>query len=309
MRVWANDPVLCVLSLVLAGAACDTTPRGRDAAAQSGQRIAEVSVRLDAPNGGTPSASVLAFRASVTGVSPDEVLPAVDPLVVAQPTEGACVLRDVAGPARALGAQGGRVELEALEGLTVELGQSGRALDERLELTGGSVLRPTPRVYPNLPSVVGGVWAEAGPVDLAAAPTVVSLSDSAGGRFGVPAMPRLGIFASGTHGETAPMPARLTATSDLHLSVAGPARTFVELRPFGATWALACPTTTAPGGLSGATDRAVVPASWLGRLAELKVPVRVEAVARESHPAVTSGGTSVRLTLEVRSWAEIELVP
>ena len=38
------------------------------------------------------------------------------------------------------------------------------------------------------------------------------------------------------------LPSKFSATSDLHLSVTGPARTFVELRPFGATWALACPT-------------------------------------------------------------------
>ena len=142
-------------------------------------------MRLDAPNGGTPSASVLAFRATVTGISPDEVLPTVDPLV-AQPPEGACALRDVAGAARAIGAQGGRVELEEVAGLAlIGFGQVGVA--ETLELTGPSVLRPTPRVY--LDSGVGGVIAEAGPIDLVDSPDLLLLGEG-GPRVPLPALPR-----------------------------------------------------------------------------------------------------------------------
>jgi hypothetical protein len=339
MRVWANSLALCALGTVMGtGTACDTTPRGRDAAAQSGHRIAEVSVRIDAPNGGTPTASVLAFRATLNGVNPEDVLPAIDPLVV-QPPEGACVLRDVAASARALGAQGGRVALEALDGLALELGQPAKALPDGpedgsqagsqaasqsgsnlvkdgLDLTAGALLRPTPRVFPNLASVVDGVFAEADPTYLTAVPTMVALSDSGGVRYAVPAMPRLQVIGSGATGEGGLLPAKISATSDLTMSVAGTVRNpgqalFVELRPLGSTWALACPVTTqGPAGASG--ERVVVPVSWLGRLAELKFSVSVEAVARESHLVQlgpSSGGTPVRLTLEVRSSSVVELVP
>jgi hypothetical protein len=279
MRAWANTVALC--ALLSGAAACDTTPRGRDASAQSGQRI-EVSVRLEAQNRGTPSVTVQAYRASVSGVSPDDVLPAVDPLVV-QPPESACVLRDVAGAARTLGA--------------------------------------TARVYPNLASVVGGVWAEAGPLDLATAPSMMVVGDS-GIRFAVPPMPRLALVGAGAEG--APLPAKLSANSDLILSMTGPVRAaglsmFVELRPFGATWALVCPTSNQGNG----SERVLVPVQWLTRMAGLRVPVRIEAVARESHftqlgQTATVSGTSglggaaansVRLTLEVRSYSELELVP
>jgi hypothetical protein len=124
------------------------------------------------------------------------------------------------------------------------------------------------------------------------------------------------VVGSGLTGDSGLLPSKISATSDLTLSVAGPARSpgqalFVELRPLGSTWALACPVTTqGPAGAAG--DRVVVPVSWLARLAELKVSVSVEAVARESHLAqlgASSGGTAVRLTLEVRSSSVVELVP
>jgi hypothetical protein len=283
--------------------------RGRDAAEPVGPRIAEVAVRLDAPNGGTPSASVLAFRARVTGVGPEEVLPAVDPLV-AQPPEGSCALRDVTGAARAIGAQGGRVELEHIADLALGFGRVDIA--ETLELTGSSVLRPSPRVY--LDSGVGGVIAEAGPIDLVDSPELLLLGEG-GPRVPLPALPRIENI------DGSPLPAKpvFSADRDLVLSVSGPPRTFVELRPFVATWALACPVTAHPSG----GNRVVVPAAELARLATLRVPVKIEAVARESHlaqlperdgnpaRAVQGAGTgsTVRLTLEVRSSAVVDLQP
>ena len=55
-------------------------------------------------------------------------------------------------------------------------------------------------------------------------------------------------------------------------------------------------------------------ASDLAKLAELRVPVFIEAVARENHFAqlgasVGVAATAVRLTLEVRSSSRVELVP
>jgi hypothetical protein len=164
-----------------AGLGCDTTARGRDASTQS-QRVSEVSVRLEAPSGGTPSVSVLAFRAATSGLPSDEVLPVVDPLVARAPEVGAgCEVRDVAGAARALAAQGGRVELHALGNLSFDLGPRV------------ATVRPTARVYPALASVVGGVVAEAGPVDVGEAPSSIVVSDVHGARESValPVLPRL----------------------------------------------------------------------------------------------------------------------
>jgi hypothetical protein len=287
MRVFASASMMGFCAL-LAGAGCDFSPRpARDASTQN-QRLAEVAIRLDAPSGSAPSATVLAYRAAITGVAIDDVLPVVDPLVAPAPEVG-CVMRDVAGAARAIGAHGGRLELEPLGGLVLDLG------------AGEPYLRPLPRVYPDLASAVSGVVGEAGPVDLAVAPQTLGLTDESQGRrtaVTVPTLPRL-LDADGV-----PLPASpvLSARGDLVLLVNGPTQTFVELRPFGATWALAC-TPAAP-----TRDRVVVPAAELGRLAELRVPVSLEAVARETQ-ALLLAGAPVRLTLEVRTSSVVELRP
>jgi predicted small secreted protein len=274
----------------LAAAACDTTPpRGRDASAGS-QRLSEVAVRLEVVGDGAPTASVLAYRASASGIGTDDVLSVVDPLTAPAP-EGACTVRDVASAARSLGALGGRVDLEALFGLRLDLG------------AGSPALSPSARVYPELASVVGGVVAEAGPVELNAAPIGLAVIDGYGNRagFALPGQPRL----IGPDGEALPGNATLTVTGDLVLGITspGPASmgpTFLELRPFGATWALACPLT--------GRDRVVVPATEVARLASLRVPISVEAVARESHP-LSLGGATTRVTLELRSSSVVELRP
>jgi hypothetical protein len=294
MRVLTHS--IAVVALV-AGAACDTTPRGRDAAAGA-QRISEAAVRFEVVGDGALSVSMLAYRASASGLSTDDVLSIVDPLTAPAP-EGACVVRDVAEAARALVALGnnganngaGKVELEALSGLNLDLGMG----------TGSLVISPSPRVFPDLASVVGGVVSEAGPVTLEGAPGSLALVDSAGNRaaLALPAQPRL----TGPEGGSLPANSTLDVAGDLILGVsvlggagtpgAAPAHpAFLELRPFGATWALACPV--------GNRDRVVIPAAEVTRLANLHVPVSIEAVTRETHP-VTVGGTSVRLTLEVRS--------
>ena len=134
--------------------ACESGAHVRDGSVPVTQRVAEVSVRLDVPTTGAPALSVLAFRANVTDHPATDVLGVVDPLVAPAP-DGPCELRDVAGQARALRAQGGAVNLEELGGVSVALGPSGPGL------------RPAPRVYPPFAEVVGGVIAEAGPVDIA----------------------------------------------------------------------------------------------------------------------------------------------
>ena len=282
---------IAVVALV-AGAACDTTPRGRDAAAGA-QRVSEAAVRFEVVGDGSPSVSMLAYRASASGISTDDVLSIVDPLTAPAP-EGFCVVRDVAGAPRALGASGGKVELEALSGLHLDLALGA----------GNIAVTPSPRVYPDLASVVGGVVAEAGPVALEGAPTGLALADEAGNRaaLGFPAQPRL----IGPEGGALPANSVLSVSGDLVLGVSGapsppsPHPAFLELRPFGATWALACPV--------GSHDRVLIPAVEVARLANLHVPVSIEAVTRETH-LLNVGGSSVRLTLEVRSSSVVELRP
>jgi hypothetical protein len=281
------------LAGALAAAACDTTPRGRDAAA-AGQKTAEVAVRFELVGDAAPSVSMLAYRAQSSGIGTDDVLNIVDPLTAPAP-EGACAFRDVAGSARALGALGGRVELEALPGWHLDLGGSR-----------GSIA-PTPRVYPDVAAVVGGVVAEVGPLDLENADGFLEndaslrLVDAAGGWVNViaPARPRL----VGPEGGALPANSILPASGDLIFGLSGNPSTFLELRPFGATWALSCPVSPEAG-----RDRVVVRAAEVARLASLHVPVSVEAVSRTSHP-VALGGTTVRLTMEVRSSTVVELRP
>ena len=290
--------VSLTLAALTAAFGCDSTPAKRDASA-GGQRVAEVAVRLDAPSGGTPSASVLAYRAGVTGVAVDDVLSVIDPLVAAPPEVG-CVRRDVAVAARTIALHGGKVELEALGPMTLDLG------------TGTPDLRPLSRVYPELASAVGGVVSEAGPIDLAIAPQTLGLTDENSGRrlaVSVPGLPRL----LDDEGVALPATVAFAPGSDLVLGVAGPMRTafssgtFVELRPFGATWALSCAVNVAGNGYN-AGNHVVIPAAELARLAELHVPVSLEAVVRESHGLVL-GPSPVRLTLEVRTSSVIELRP
>jgi hypothetical protein len=285
------------LATLTAAFGCDSTPSKRDASV-GGQRVAEVAVRLDAPSGSTPSASVLAYRAGVTGVSVDDVLSVIDPLV-ASPPEAGCVRRDVAVAARTVGLHGGKIELEALGALALDLG------------AGVPNLRPLSRVYPELASAVGGVVSEAGPIDLTVSPQTLGMTDEVSGRrlaVAVPALPRL----LDDEGVALPATMAFDPGSDLVLGVAGPARTafssgaFVELRPFGATWALSCAVSNGAG--FNGDSYVVIPAAELGRLADLRVPVSLEAVVRESH-GVVLGSSPVRLTLEVRTSSVIELRP
>ena len=282
-----------LLSALLAGVGCDSTPRSRDAAAPPSHaqvhRQTEVAVRVDAPNGGSPSVSVLAYRAVSSGVGADEVLGIVDPLVALPPDSG-CVRRDVAGAARVVGDRGGRVDLESLGGLRFHLGSAS--------------LQPLPRVYPVLASAVRGVIGEAGPVDMVAPPQTLGITDDLQGVSGrdavtieLPQLPRLFDADGAALGSN--LTFNLRPDQPLELGLTGPDSSFVELRPFGATWALAC---AASGG------RVIIPASDVAILAELRVPVSVEAVAREPHIMVL-GGAPARLTLEVRTSSVVKLRP
>ncbi len=284
----------CVLALLGAAAlgACDGNTRplhtdatdGEESYAQSGHLVSELVVRLDAPSGGPPSASLVAFKARVVGLASDQVAGAVDPLLLAGP-DGKCALRQVDETIRVLREAHGGVELEALSRFSVEFSPA-------------SALRPVPRVYPDLAAVVTGVVAEAGPEDLAELPLSLTLKSEGGPDLVVPLPASPSMLDE--NGALVRSGSKLGGRNGLHLTVVGPKATFVELRPFGATTWAACPV--------GADGRVTIPAELMGRLAGVagEVPVSLDVVWR-NRQMVSLGGESARLTLETRASALVEL--
>jgi len=94
----------------------------------------------------------------------------------------------------------------------------------------------------------------------------------------------------------------MSMKGDLVLRVSGPARTFLEIRPFGAPSAIACAVTS--GGW------VVVPHDLLAKLVATagRAPVSFEAVWRESR-LVQAGSETTRVSFEARSSAVLELRP
>jgi hypothetical protein len=269
---------------------CDSGNHSKDASPTSSQQLAQVSVRLDLPTGGAPFLSMLAFRAEVTDVATPDVLGAVDPLVAPAP-ESACELRDVAGVARTVRAQGGVVNLQELSGVSLFVGEEQPPV------------HPAPKVYPPLADVVGGVIAEFGPLDLPQVPQSIGLvvpgqSSDAPITWAPPAA--LAVADSGD----VPLGAetQLTMKGDLVLRVLGPLRTFLEVRPFGAPSAITCAVTS--GGW------VVVPHDLLVKLEASagRAPISFEAVWRENR-LVLAGSEVMRVSFEARSSAVLELRP
>jgi hypothetical protein len=285
-----RDSLAAALVIAALSMGCDTGSHGRDASPAASQRLSQVSVRLDLPSGSAPSVSMLAFRAETSDMPPADVLAAVDPLVAPAP-ESSCELRDVAGSARALRAQGGAVSLQELGGVS-------------LQITPEEALHPVPRVYPPLAEVVGGVIAEAGPYDLDQVPADFTLTlpvrvdETAAYRLAVPVAPSV------ADSNDQPLEARtsISLKGDLVLRVSGPPRTFLEIRPFGAPSAIACAVTS--GGW------VVVPHDLLAKLVASagRAPVSFEAVWRESRQA-PAGSEAPRVSFETRSSAVLELKP
>jgi hypothetical protein len=278
-----------MVTLALGGAfalGCDSPNHGKATSPTTNDRVSLVSVRIDMPAGGPSSASVVAFRAETTDVASTDVLGAVDPLI-APPPGSTCELRDVAGGARAIRAQGGTVNLYELSGVSLDTGAN-------------NPLEPGPKVYPPSQDVISGVIAEAGPQDLPQLPESFLL--------GVPgqnanlklALPRTLSVADGNEkpfdGRTA-----LSAKVDLVMTVVGPAGTFVELRPFGGTSNIACGV--------GPSGSVVVPSDLLVKLSASAphAPVALEAVVRE-HRTI-AGPEPMRVSFEARSSTVVELRP
>jgi hypothetical protein len=258
---------------------CDPSTAGRDASVPTAQRVSEVSVRIDAPSGGVPAVSVLAFRATVSGLPASDVLGVIDPLVT--PAASArCEMQDAA---RKLRLQGGTIDLEELANMSLVLGT---------DIT----LKPVPRVYPQLGAGVAGVFGEAGPLDLAALPESIDVAlPGEESRFplALPGAPRL----LDQSGEVLTSGTRLDATHDLQLTVSGPAHS-LEIRPFGASRFIACPV--------GAGGRVVVQRELLDRLkaSGSHGAVSFEAVWRDSRVV---GAQGTRLSIEARSSAVLDL--
>ena len=295
---------LAALAGVLA--ACDVGPRPPDAQAQTAAYSAELAVRFDV-SGGKPTVSVLGFRAATAGPAAgphdaSDVLGLVDPLSAAAPSEG-CVLRDADAAASALGTGGGSVELEELGGVGVGLGAVDAPGDP-------VIIRPFPRVFPDVAGVIGGVVAESGPQALTALPDRVRLysaeSELPIAELAVPALPRL-IAINGS----APVSgARVDATGGLTLTLASPAGALVELRPFGATVAVSC---AIPANASTEASLAV-PRALLAHLrgrdvasgAGVAVSIEVARRLRVREPLITS---ATRVSVETRSSLAVELLP
>jgi hypothetical protein len=280
-----------IMALLLgASLGCDTGTHGKDASPIASQRLAQISVRLDLPSGGAPAVSVLAFRAETTDMASSDVLGAVDPLAAPAP-ESACELRDVAGTARGLRAQGGMIDLQELGGVA-------------LHIEAEEPLRPAPRVYPPLADVVSGVIAEAGPLDLGQIPESLSLDVPTRIDDHTTIKLALSRLPSVSDSSEQPLDARTSVSikGDLVLRVSGPPRTFLELRPFGAPSAIACAVTM--GGW------VVVPHDLLTKLVATagRAPVSFEAVWRDSR-LVQAGSETTRVSFEARSSAVLELRP
>ena len=285
-----------VALLLAAGLACESGSHGKDASPATSQRLAQISVRLDLQSGGASSVSVLAFRAEAIDMSASDVLGAVDPLVSPAP-ESACELRDVAGTARMVRAQGGTLNLQELGGVALQVGR-GEQGDK------AESLRTVPRVYPPLADVVSGVIAEAGPRDLSQLPETLTLVVPTKGDEHATLKLVLPRALSVSDSNESPLDAHATMSmkGDLVLRVSGPPRTFLEIRPFGAPSAIACAVTA--GGW------VVVPHDLLAKLVATagRAPVSFEAVWRESR-LVPAGSESTRVSFEARSSAVLELRP
>lgn len=290
--------------LAAAAMACDGAQPAMDASTPPAARTAAVSLRIDVLPDRPASLTVLAFRAAFSGMAPADVLGLVDPLA-AQAPERDCVLRDVDRAAADLVARGDAIDLEELTGITVGLPDPD---------AGEALIRPSPRLYPEVATAISGVVAEAGPVGLAALPERLRVfagdaaADSAAGAV-VPPPARVASLRSG---------ARVESTADLDLALAGggPPAT-LELRPLGATVALVCAVTgpsfvvsrqllAALMAASGAAPGAPLAAAIdLVRRTEQRLPLGGAAIGGAAAP----GATEARLSVEVRTSTLVELRP
>jgi hypothetical protein len=307
--------------------ACDGVQRVRDASAPPSMQTSEISIRFDVSPQKAPVVSVLAFHATVAGVLQRDVLGIVDPLAAAAPDRD-CELRDLDLSASMLVAQGGSIELQELGGIGLQLGASdpatalpspgalatGATAPAGPSSTAGMILRPFPRLFPDVATVVGGVVAEAGPLQLGGLPDRIGLLTPASElpleELAVPAAPHI----TSVNGTALTAGARVDGHEGLTISVAGEAGAIVELRPFGATVAISCAVPPAAGGESTLT----VPRALVARLTgaanpsattSAKVlPASLDALSRARVRVAPFAATN-HLSIEVRASTAVELTP
>jgi hypothetical protein len=276
--------------------ACDGGPHPPDAQAVVSVNSAELAVRFEVADGKQPTVSVLGFRASTAGPDAPDVLGLVDPLSAAPPDQG-CALRDVDETTSTLVARGSSIDLEELSGVGVGFGP------------GDPLVRPFPRLFPDVAGVVGGVVAESAPQPLDLLPDRLSVygadSELPVAELAVPALPRL-LTANGA-APTGGM--RIDASDGLSLSLAAAAGAIVELRPFGSMVAVTC---AVP---ANATEAVVtIPRALLVHLPHARagaawgVPVSME-VARRIRAREPLSPAGARVSVEIRSAIAAELRP
>jgi hypothetical protein len=319
---------LATLALASMLAACDGVQRARDASAPPSLQTSEISIRFDVSPQKAPVVSVLAFHATVAGVLQRDVLGIVDPLAAAAPDHD-CELRDLDLSASTLVAQGGSIELQELGGIGLQLGAPDfvPSLAPALPAPGslptgatapstmtGMILRPFPRLFPDVATVVGGVVAEAGPLQLGALPARIGLLTSASElpleELAVPAAPHI----TSVNGMALAAGAKVDGYDGLTIGVSGDAGTIVELRPFGATVAISCAVPPSAAGESTLTvPRALVArltgaASPSATTSAKVLPASLDALSRARVRVAPFAATN-HLSIEVRASTAVELTP
>jgi len=316
-------PFGAVALAALAVAGCDGGAPAVDASVAPSGRTSAVSLRIDVPNGKPASLTVLAFRAAFSGLAASDVLGVVDPLAVSAPLRD-CALRDVGQAAGELTARGDAIELEELGGVGVSLA----------ELT--STIRPSPRLYPDVTPTIGGVVSEAGPVRLPAVPAVlrVATTDPAAAAPQPAAAPDsgdlaiLGVPSTGwvrlLNGVVPRDGLSIETSADLNLAVSAAAapgatltETSIELRPLGATVALACviPAETMTAALTAPEGQLpfIVSRQALGALVARSGATPGAPVAAALDLVRRTNGrlpvTETRVSVEVRTSTFVEIRP
>lgn len=310
----ASVAVACVGPL----AGCEGEQRARDASAPPSLQTSEVSVRFDVAPLKTPVMSVLAFHATMSGVLQRDVLGIVDPLAAAAP-ERDCELRDLDLSASTLVAQGGSIELQELGGIGLQLGASDPSAPTPVSTSGGltiagTIVRAFPRLFPDVATVVGGVVAEAGPLQLAGLPERIGLMTPASElpleELAVPGAPKI----TSVNGVALIAGAKVDGHDGLTIGVAGDPGTIVELRPFGATVAISCAVPPSSTGESTLT----VPRALVARLSGAAnpsaavpgkaLPASLDALSRARVRVAPFAATN-HLSIEVRASTAVELTP
>ncbi|HEY2901413.1 MAG TPA: hypothetical protein VGL59_12605 [Polyangia bacterium] len=288
-----------LLIVGVGAAACDSDPRPPDAATPPSALTGEISVRFDASPQKPASISVLAFRAAIAGIDRADVLGIVDPLAAAAPDHD-CILRDLDLSASALLARGGSIELQEMSGIGIGLGSPE------------NLVRPFPRLYPDVATVVGGVVAETGPLTVEGLPERLQLltadSELAIEEIAVPSVAHV----TTVNGAATTPGMKVDTSEGLVVGVVGGAGTALEIRPFGATVALACSL-----GSAATTQESliIVPRAQIIRLFGESTPARAAAlpasldVVRRNRVRNALLGIPTRLSVEVRSSMTVELHP